>query len=174
MKKNVAGFKNRGLALKIVFILVSFSFLGIALFIRLNLSEKMIISDEINETLLPETSISPVTSLANPASTNCITQGGNVRIESKPDGSQYGVCYFDDNRQCEEWAMMRGNCPVGGKKITGYATPAAVFCVISGGEYTITKESLEVLSEDEAGTCTFKSGAVCDVWKFYDGSCSNS
>mgnify|MGYP003704916783 CR=1 FL=1 len=24
------------------------------------------------------------------------------------------VCVFADNRQCEEWAMMRDRCPVGG------------------------------------------------------------
>jgi putative hemolysin len=31
---------------------------------------------------------------------------------------QYGVCFFEDNRQCEEWALLRGDCPVGGKKVT--------------------------------------------------------
>ncbi|MEZ4519256.1 MAG: DUF333 domain-containing protein [Chloroflexota bacterium] len=65
--------------------------------------------------------------LANPASTNCVEQGGQVMIETDGSGGQYGVCVFDDNRQCEEWAMMRGDCPVGGLKITGYLTDAARF-----------------------------------------------
>jgi hypothetical protein len=29
-------------------------------------------------------------------------------------------------------------CPVGGIKVTGYVTPAAQYCAITGGEYTIT------------------------------------
>jgi hypothetical protein len=33
------------------------------------------------------------------------------------------VCVFGDNRQCEEWALMRGQCPAGGIRVTGYVTP---------------------------------------------------
>ena len=35
--------------------------------------------------------------LVNPASQNCLAQGGALRIESRPDGGQYGVCVFVDN-----------------------------------------------------------------------------
>lgn len=73
--------------------------------------------------------------LANPASTNCIEQGGAIDIRERGDGGQYGVCFFEDNLQCEEWAMLRGDCPVGGLHITGYATDAAVYCAITGGTY---------------------------------------
>ncbi|MEZ4583733.1 MAG: hypothetical protein R3A10_19215 [Caldilineaceae bacterium] len=52
--------------------------------------------------------------------------------------------------QCEEWALMRGECPDGGVKVTGYATDAARFCAITGGEYTVTDES----GDQEQGTCT--------------------
>ena len=44
---------------------------------------------------------------------------------------QYGVCMFEDNRQCEEWALMHGDCPVGGLKITGYENEAEVYCAIA-------------------------------------------
>ena len=61
--------------------------------------------------------------LANPASENCIAQGGRLVIETASDGGQYGMCLFEDNHQCEEWALLRGTCPVGGIKVTGYVTP---------------------------------------------------
>ena len=62
----------------------------------------------------------PPAALANPASQNCVAKGGKLQIEERGDGGQIGVCYFEDNLQCEEWALMRGECPVGGVKVTGY------------------------------------------------------
>jgi Tol biopolymer transport system component/putative hemolysin len=111
----------------------------------------------------------PPNQIANPASENCVAQGGTVSIETRDDGGQYGICLFEDNRQCEEWALLRGDCPVGGLKVTGYLTPAAVYCAITGGEYTITGNSG---ADDEQGTCTFKDGSVCDVWEYYNGTCA--
>ena len=106
--------------------------------------------------------------MANPASQNCVDQGGNLVIEESGSGGQIGVCYFEDNRQCEEWALLNGDCPVGGVKVTGYTTPAARYCAITGGEYAITGNSG---ADDEQGTCTFKNGAVCGAWDFYNGTC---
>lgn len=71
--------------------------------------------------------------LANPASTNCIEKGGTLEIRENKKG-QYGVCLFEDNRQCEERALLHGDCPVGGMKITGYENDAEIFCAITGGE----------------------------------------
>ena len=107
-------------------------------------------------------------SIANPASENCIQEGGTLTIEKRGDGGEFGVCIFEDNKQCEEWAMMRGECPVGGIKVTGYITPAARYCAITGGEYQITGESG---SDQEQGTCTFKNGKICDVWDYFNGKC---
>jgi hypothetical protein len=108
--------------------------------------------------------------LANPASVNCEEKGGFLRIEKRGDGGEFGVCYFEDNRQCEEWALFRGECPVGGGKVTGYITEAARYCAISGGEYTITDE----VADPEQGKCKFKNGLECDVWKFYNGQCDKN
>ena len=36
---------------------------------------------------------------------------------------------------------MRGDCPVGGVKVTDYATPAGRYCAIAGGTYAITGNS---------------------------------
>jgi putative hemolysin len=59
------------------------------------------------------------TGIANPASVNCINKGGTLSIQKRGDGGEYGICTFEDNWQCEEWALFRGECPAGGKKVTG-------------------------------------------------------
>ncbi len=47
--------------------------------------------------------------LANPASQNCIQQGGQVEIRSNEAG-EYGVCVLADGRICDEWALYHGVC----------------------------------------------------------------
>lgn len=116
------------------------------------------------------TSAETNTELANPAAVNCEEQGGTSTIETREDGSQYGVCIFEDNMQCEEFALLNGDCPVGGVKVTGYVTDAGRFCAISGGTYAVTSEATD--SEPEQGTCTFVDGNSCDAVAYYDGTCS--
>jgi hypothetical protein len=99
--------------------------------------------------------------LANPASVNCGDKGGTLIIQHNPLG-EYGVCVFEDNRQCEEWAMFRGECPVGGVKITGYTTPGAVYCAITGGSQTIEKDGRTM--------CT-KDGVTCPAEDYLAGKC---
>lgn len=99
--------------------------------------------------------------LANPASVNCLDQGGQLVMKEKPDGSQYALCYFDDNRACEEWAMFRGDCPVGGMKTTGYDTEAQRFCAWSGGNTTAMENAL----------CILPDGRECLADDFYLGEC---
>lgn len=53
--------------------------------------------------------------LANPASVNCVEQGGRSEIRTAADGSQTGACIFPDGSECEEWALFRKEC-VGGSK----------------------------------------------------------
>ena len=106
--------------------------------------------------------------LANPASQRCGTVGGTVQIEQRPDGGQFGVCVFEDNRQCEEWALLRGDCPVGGRRITGYVTPAGRYCAITGGRYTVVTES----AAGETGVCSLPGGKTCDASAYYAGTCS--
>ncbi len=107
------------------------------------------------------------TTIANPASTNCINRGGILVIEKRGDGGEFGICLFKDNRQCEEWALFRGECPAGGIDITGYATPAARYCAITGGTYDITGEAG---TDKEQGSCLFRSN-ICDAWEYYNGKC---
>ncbi len=111
----------------------------------------------------------PAPRLANPASQNCVAQGGRLVMETNPAGGQYGVCVFEDNLQCEEWALLRGQCRTGGIKVTGYATPAARFCAISGGSYTVTSGSNTAA---ERGNCALPGGRSCTAADFYAGTCS--
>ncbi len=100
-------------------------------------------------------------SLANPASVYCQEKGGRLSIEKKEDGSEYGLCYFDDNRACEEWAMLRGDCPIGGVKTTGYDTVAQKFCAWAGGRTFAMENAI----------CEFSDGTSCPAEEFYTGTC---
>lgn len=99
--------------------------------------------------------------LANPASVNCIKQGGELKIEKRGDGGEYGVCNFDDNMSCEEWALMRGECPVGGVKITGFTTKPEIYCAILGGKTREVKNA----------KCTLPNGKICVNNDLYNGRC---
>jgi putative hemolysin len=106
--------------------------------------------------------------LTNPASANCIAEGGELRIETAGHG-QYGVCLFEDNRQCEEWALLRRGCPSGGIRVTGYVTPQARYCAIRGGDYVVTREGTATTTEQ--GSCTLPGEPPCDALALYDGRC---
>jgi polar amino acid transport system substrate-binding protein len=101
------------------------------------------------------------TQLANPASTNCIDLSGNLVIQKRGDGGEYGLCYFEDNRACEEWALLRGECPVGGAKTTGLDTIDQQYCVWTGGQTTAVSQSVCVKNEKE-----------CPTLEYYNGECS--
>ena len=100
--------------------------------------------------------------LANPASVNCIEKGGTLEIRQNKQG-EYGVCLFADNRQCEEWALLRGDCPVGGRKITGYENAAEIYCVITGGQ-------VEGMGT-ETPMCKRIDGTLCNAQANMDGEC---
>ncbi|SOZ37379.1 DUF333 domain-containing protein [Cupriavidus neocaledonicus] len=58
------------------------------------------------------TGTGPAIGMANPASVNCAQRGGKLQIVTTPAG-QTGLCTFPSGRQCEEWALMRGECTPG-------------------------------------------------------------
>lgn len=106
----------------------------------------------------------PTAGLANPASVNCVQKGGKLEIRENKLG-QYGVCLFEDNRQCEEWALMRGQCPAGGLKITGYDNDAEIFCAITGG----TVQGVGT----KTPKCKRADGTLCTAQANFEGSCPN-
>ncbi|HXK38400.1 MAG TPA: DUF333 domain-containing protein [Candidatus Paceibacterota bacterium] len=106
---------------------------------------------------------------ANPASENCVQLGGVLKIESDPNGAQYGVCIFPNGNQCEEWALSRGQCPKAGANVASLKSPAGRYCVIHGGTYTTIKPG-DVRTE--VGTCTPPgSSEVCDATAYWFGKC---
>lgn len=50
------------------------------------------------------------TQISNPASENCVKNDGKLEIRQNEDGSEYGVCVFEDGTECEEWALFTGKC----------------------------------------------------------------
>ncbi len=56
---------------------------------------------------------SPVLGMANPASVHCLKQGGQLEIGTRKGGGQMGICQFNDDSSCEEWAFYRNECRKG-------------------------------------------------------------
>ncbi|MDD4286819.1 MAG: DUF333 domain-containing protein [Candidatus Peribacteraceae bacterium] len=100
--------------------------------------------------------------MANPASVNCVDKGGTLEIRKNKKG-EYGVCLFEDNRQCEEWALLRGNCPVGGLKITGYENEAEIYCIVTGGKVEGVGTATPM--------CKRIDGTLCNAQSNLDGDC---
>lgn len=115
----------------------------------------------------PALSLEPTAAsqIANPASVNCGKTGGTLTIKKRTDGGEYGLCYFEDNRVCEEWSLLRGDCPIGGVKITGYDNDAEVYCAATGGKV------------EGVGTptpmCKRIDGTYCNAQANLDGQCPN-
>lgn len=70
----------------------------------------------------------PVSEVANPAAAYCEVQGYTYEIRTAEDGGQYGVCIGPEGRECEEWALYRGECRLAGeetdKPVTSIECPA--------------------------------------------------
>jgi putative hemolysin len=54
----------------------------------------------------------PAANMPNPASVNCEKQGGTLEIRKEAAG-EVGYCKFSDGSECEEWALLRGECKPG-------------------------------------------------------------
>ena len=67
--------------------------------------------------------------MPNPASVNCVKQGGTLEIRKEANG-EVGYCKFADGSECEEWALMRGECKPGQAAAT-YTDPFA-YCAAVG------------------------------------------
>lgn len=116
------------------------------------------------------------TNMANPASAYCEEQGFKLEIRTAQDGSQYGVCMFEDNTECEEWAYYRGECKPGDMDVAppptttpaGITNPASTYCVEQGG----TSELRTAEEGSQSGVCVFPDGSECDEWAFFRGECA--
>jgi len=104
---------------------------------------------------------------ANPASKNCTDKGGTLSIEKDGSGGEFGVCTFSNKRQCEEWAMMHGDCRSGGVHVASDSSAAARYCTISGGLYRAGPGD----GKTERGSCAFRNGKVCPAADYFNTTC---
>jgi putative hemolysin len=87
-----------------------------------------------DESALDFSQMNEVSMIANPASENCVGQGGTLEIRQTAEG-EYGVCIFSENKHCEEWALLMNECPVGGVDVTDLDPKSTTYeCVIKGGK----------------------------------------
>lgn len=114
------------------------------------------------ETSQDNSSAGQTAGLPNPASENCLQKGGKLEMRKNKKG-EYGVCIFEDNKQCEEWAFFHGDCPKGGVKITGYENDAEIYCAITGGQ-------VEGVGT-ETPMCKRIDGTYCNAQANLDGEC---
>jgi putative hemolysin len=114
--------------------------------------------------------------IANLASAYCEEQGGKLGIRTAEDNNQYGVCMFEDDSECEEWAYYRDECKPGDMDVApaptaapaGIANPASTYCVEKGG----TSEIRTAEDGSEFGVCTFPDGSECEEWAFLRAECT--
>ena len=114
--------------------------------------------------------------IANPASAYCEEQGFKVDIRTAQDGSQYGVCMFEDDSECEEWAYYHDECKPGDMEVAqapiatpaGIANPASNYCAEKGG----ISEIRTAQDGSQYGVCTFPGGKECEEWDLFNGKCA--
>ncbi|MBJ6370003.1 DUF333 domain-containing protein [Sedimentitalea arenosa] len=49
--------------------------------------------------------------LANPAATFCIEEGGRYQIRKDAAGAETGICVLPDGTEVDAWAHFRANAP---------------------------------------------------------------
>ncbi|MBE2240023.1 MAG: DUF333 domain-containing protein [Caldilineaceae bacterium] len=77
----------------------------------------------------PVTAPTTEAGIANPASENCVAQDGTLEIR-QGNGGEIGYCVFADGSECEEWALMRGECAPG-QSLATFDDPFA-YCAAVG------------------------------------------
>jgi putative hemolysin len=55
---------------------------------------------------------------ANPAAVFCQEQGYDWQVRTDQNGGQYGVCFFPDGSECDEWGFFNGQCSPGVEQST--------------------------------------------------------
>lgn len=116
----------------------------------------------------PTARVTQAAGIANPASVYCLEKGGRLTIRKRGDGGEYGICTFTDGRQCEEWALWRGECPVGGIAVPAGTAPTEHYCLVTGGLYRPAGPS----ADRDGGLCIFPGGRSCDARDYYAGKFS--
>lgn len=97
--------------------------------------------------------------LANLASVHCEEQGGRVEIRSDAEGSQFGVCVFEDGSECEEWAFYRGECELGRVGTPAASEEPGVADELIGTDWDLIEMTGELLLPGSTITIAFDESA---------------
>lgn len=122
-------------------------------------------------TPLPNATPSPAVTL-NPASANCLTQGGQLQSVAV-EGELMSVCVFVDGSLCEERALLEGVCrpgqflPFTVSLEPGLDNRADQFCLENGGQLAL----LRLSTGAEFGLCLWPSGKFCEQGAVLGGEC---
>lgn len=95
--------------------------------------------------------------IENPASAYCAKVGGKTIIEKLPSQDEIGVCSFGHKMECEEWALFRKKCPIGGVS-TKYVNKEERYCVILGGKFA-------------NNLCKLSNKHSCNILDLYNQKC---
>lgn len=99
--------------------------------------------------------------VASAAYSKCVQNGGFVTTARRGKSGYYQVCNFDDDMNCDLYALYSGQCPVGGVHTIGYSTTAQVYCALRGGKP----------QGNDNGQCKMPDGKVCSTASVYSGAC---
>lgn len=108
-----------------------------------------------------QTTPQPV-SMANPASSYCIEQGGTLEIETQANG-QVGYCTLPNGQRIEEWQLYRQSQQTDESVVqrkpafVGKANPASEYCISLQGQLDLA-----------SGICTLPSGEAIEQWQLFE------
>lgn len=118
------------------------------------ITSSFFIYDAINQTEL-NSSEQTFARVSNPSAVYCEGLEYIYKIETAPDGGQYGICIFPDGRNCSGWSFFRGEC---GNKYS--------YCEKRGGSL-ITEEQ----GTSRHAVCTLPAGIKCKEFDYFKGLC---
>ncbi|WP_076413998.1 DUF333 domain-containing protein [Shewanella sp. UCD-KL12] len=95
------------------------------------------------------------TQMANPASEYCVSIGGELEIQSEPDG-QVGICKLPSGEHIEEWALYRKATKQDVTQAVDMVNPASAYCHSLEGKLDLT-----------SGICTLPSSEAIEQWQLY-------
>jgi len=103
---------------------------------------------------------SPLANMTNPASVYCNEHGGQSVIRTAADGSQSGVCVFENGNECDEWLFFKGECDASSIPVPG--TEKAIQEILAN-KYNKPLSEVKIIIQKEApgfasGSVTFGQG----------------
>ena len=104
----------------------------------------------------------PPLKVETPATKLCTSNGGQIVIKKNSKDLEYGVCVFDDKKECELWTMFRSQCPKWGVDIRAYKSDEETYCAITG--WSLVQATATCTLPSKIGTCSITDYFAKGVW----------